>query len=164
LRACFIPLPRPGFTLQGFQSAAQPLHLIDEALPSCRSCQATCCRLLRRTSLPTPAFRALIQAATSKPLGRWIRPTELRSLPVFSLLRAFLRAPWNRLHGPSAHDLRGECSLCTRPLVPSVSISARPDDPSLDHPPVRDFQPGFQPDRSRTVQSWLVCLTSCFSR
>jgi hypothetical protein len=101
---------------------------------------------------PGARLQGFTPDSDSKPLGKRFRSAELRSPPVFSLPRALLRAPWNRLHGPSAHDLGGECSLFTRPLAPSVSIGARPGDPSLDHPPVRDFQPAFQPDRSRTFQ------------
>jgi hypothetical protein len=63
LRACFIPQPRPGFTLQGFLSAIQPTRLIDVPCPL----------VVGRRHLPQPkprrqllqlAFRALIQTAT----------------------------------------------------------------------------------------------------
>lgn len=151
LQACFIPQPRPGFTLQGFLSAVQPDHLVDGPCPLVVDARHLPQPKPRRRP-PDTRLQGLDPNSDSKPLGRWFRPAEARSPPVFSLPRALLRAPCSRLHGHSARDLRGECSLSTQPLVLSVSVGARPGDPSLDHPPVRDFQPAFQPDRSRTFQ------------
>jgi hypothetical protein len=151
LRACFIPQPRPGFTLQGFVSAAQPDHLVDGPYPLVVDARHLPQPKPRRRP-PDTRLQGFDPSSDSKPLGRWFRPAEARSPPVFSLPRALLRAPCSRLHGHSARDLGGRCSLSTQPLVLSVSVGARPGDPSLDHPPVRDFQPAFQPDRSRTFQ------------
>jgi len=63
LRVCFTPLPRPGFTFQGFVPAAQPrlprrqpsalLSLCDPRLPL----------VAELLQLGRPAFRALFRAA-----------------------------------------------------------------------------------------------------
>ncbi len=62
--ACFIPLPRPGFTLQGFLPAAQPFPPRRWTVPSCRLVLCTCRE--PKLSAPVaeyPASRAFFQAA-----------------------------------------------------------------------------------------------------
>jgi len=61
--ACFIPLPRPGFTFQGFVPAAWPARLVDELFPPV---VGRCClppSHLDGSSATDLAFRALIRAA-----------------------------------------------------------------------------------------------------
>jgi len=59
--ACFIPLPRPGFTFQGFVPTTQPARLVDEPCPRvvCRRCLPSTC--VGGSSSGGIAFRALIR-------------------------------------------------------------------------------------------------------
>jgi len=54
-RACFIPLPRPRFTVQGLSPGSQPNRLIVDPFPSCRSSPFSCGRVA--PPLRTPALR-----------------------------------------------------------------------------------------------------------
>jgi hypothetical protein len=61
--ACFIPLPRPGFTFQGFVPAAWPARLVDESCPPVVGRRHLPSSLLDGSSSGGLAFRALIRAA-----------------------------------------------------------------------------------------------------
>jgi hypothetical protein len=148
LQAYFIPQPRPGFTLQGFLFATQQRHLIDDALPSCRSRQTPAADCSTAPASDT-RLQGFAPSSDSKPLGEWLNSPNFDPLLCFHSLGFFSARLGTAFTAPPLTTFAGEYSLCTLPLAPSVSISARPDDPSLDHPPVRDFQPGFPADRSR---------------
>jgi hypothetical protein len=61
--ACFIPLPRPGFTLQGIVPAAKPTRLVVVPSPLVGWRPSPPAGLPRLSSSDHPAFRVLIQAA-----------------------------------------------------------------------------------------------------
>lgn len=63
LWACFIPLPRPGFTFQGFVPAAWPPRLVDESCPPVVGHRHLPSSFLGGSSFGSLAFRALIRAA-----------------------------------------------------------------------------------------------------
>jgi hypothetical protein len=63
LWACFIPLPRPGFTFQGFVPAAWPARLVDESCPPVVDHRCLPSSFLGGSSSGGLAFRALIRAA-----------------------------------------------------------------------------------------------------
>jgi hypothetical protein len=63
LWACFIPLPRPGFTFQGFVPAAWPARLVDESCPLVVGHRCLPSSFLGGSSSGSLAFRALIRAA-----------------------------------------------------------------------------------------------------
>lgn len=102
--ACFIPLPRAGFTFQGFSP-----------LPSCRCSSQRhpllmlAVRAYHRASSMTPACTTSPPGGSSRQrsvaTASLFRPGDARSPLRVSPLRDFLRAPWLRLRGSSAHDL-----------------------------------------------------------
>jgi hypothetical protein len=105
LRVCFTPLPRPGFTFQGFSPAAQPERLVVAPFPLAGWRPSPATELPRRLQLRPPRLQGFDPCSDSKPPTRCLVPPTPRSPPRFQLPRAFLRIPWERLHAPSAHDL-----------------------------------------------------------
>jgi len=63
LRACFIPLPRPGFTFQGVVPATWPARLVDAPCPPVVAHRRLAPRCLGGSSSGDLAFRALIRVA-----------------------------------------------------------------------------------------------------
>jgi hypothetical protein len=63
LRACFIPLPRPGFTFQGFVPTAWPGRLVDDPCPPVVDHPLLPSSCLGGSRSGDLAFRALIRAA-----------------------------------------------------------------------------------------------------
>ena len=63
LRVCFAPLPRPGFTFQGFCPAAKPVRLVGGPCPPVVGGSRLSPSCLDDTSSTRPASRALIRAA-----------------------------------------------------------------------------------------------------
>lgn len=61
--ACFIPLPRPGLTFQGFVPAAWPDRLVDDPCPPVVDHRSLPSSLLGGSDAGGLAFRALIRAA-----------------------------------------------------------------------------------------------------
>jgi len=104
-RVCFTPLPRPGFTFQGFAPAAKPHHLVDGRCPLVVLRPSPAVELPRRRHPRPPRLQGFDPGSSSRlPTGCLVPPTP-RSPPRFQLPRVFLRIPWERLHAPSAHDL-----------------------------------------------------------
>jgi hypothetical protein len=100
----FHPTATPKIDFPRIFPGNQPSCLIDNPFPH------DVPGLLLRTGFPIRA------KSNHSPSGLWsgyrsvvnsgvFTSTATRSPLKFSLPRVFLRTPWNRLHGPSAHDL-----------------------------------------------------------
>jgi hypothetical protein len=115
LRACFIPLPRPGFTPQGI-SPLPSRATRRRAVPSCRLPTFASSRVAPTVQLRPARLQGFDPG--SDPL----RPAECLVLPTarspleFSLLRAFFRSPWRRLRASSAPAL-GRQNLHVTPVT-----------------------------------------------
>jgi hypothetical protein len=120
LWAYFIPLPRTGFALQGLSS-----------LPSRRASSTRRALLSFHRKDPTAEqarrFQFLpLRLQGLNPGSDPLRPVGGLDLPVarsplgFSLLRACLRAPWERHHVPSTHDLLSIGAHCAPAGWPSA--------------------------------------------
>ena len=109
-RACFIPLPRPGFALQGFvpHRGAVP-GFPGRFMPSWRWAHPPV------TSECAPAFRALLPAASAVSSGRVQVPTDPRPSWASRSPGCSPRAAWECLHIPSAPGLRREEPLAADP-------------------------------------------------
>lgn len=78
LRACFIPLARPGFSLQGLSPRREPSRLVAATLPSCRysepgsPCEATCSKLDYKALLSrrVRCVRSAVKRA-DRPIPSW---------------------------------------------------------------------------------------------
>jgi hypothetical protein len=139
LRACFIPLPRPGFALQGFSS-----------LPS-RLASSTSRAFMSLTELSSQRVAPLVPDPSASPsrlqseqrsvaVSRWFRPAN-HSIPscAFNSCGLFSEYLGNAFTPPPLMTFCVKPSLYTQRPAFSVSISTRPDDLSPDHLPVRDF-------------------------
>ena len=140
LWACFIPLPRPGFTLQGL--SPQPSHR--DSSPRCP--------LLSLTTLASRRVAPTVQLLPSRlqgfdpgcdPLRRakCLDLLDARSPLEFSLPRAFLWTPGRRLHVFSAHGAGCQFLRVTPAVAFSVSIGVQPALLSLVKLPVRALRP-----------------------
>jgi len=110
LQAYFILLPRAGFAFQGFSplpsctasSTVIPLMMLSNAL--------LLPELPQTVQIPLPHLQGFVPSSDPlPPTGGLVLPM-LRSPLKFSLLRAFLRAPWRHLRASSTHDLDVESS------------------------------------------------------
>jgi hypothetical protein len=134
LRAYFIPQPRPGFALQGFSP-----------LPSCAVSSTVRSALAVRRRTPAGELPRRCQRAVSGlqrfdpgsdplPSTKCLALSTLDPLLRFQLPRALLRAPWECLRIPSAHDLHCERYVSVLQLASSVSIGVQPAGLSPDRP------------------------------
>jgi hypothetical protein len=118
------------------------------AVPSCHYANISSSQVAPTVQIRKPCLQGIELG------GDPLRPTGGLDLPItrspleFSLLRAFLRPPWRRLHVPSAHDLRCQTLKWPWQLAYSVSISNRPEILSPESLPVRDSRTTFPSCRS----------------
>jgi hypothetical protein len=141
LRACFIPLPRPGFALQGFSPLPRRLaSSTSRALLSLPSFPS------RRVAPPLPGplappsgrcsgQRSVVANRGVSPAYHSIPSWAFNSCGLFSGYLGDAFTPPPLMAFPVSH------SLSTRRLASSVSLSNRPEDLSPDHLPVRDLRP-----------------------
>jgi hypothetical protein len=102
--ACFIPLPRPGFTFQGFHPAAWPARLVGEPCPPVVDHLRLPPTRVDGSSSAGLAFRALIRAAIRSVPPEGLVPTTPDPLLGFAP-SGQLRAPWRSLRSSSARHL-----------------------------------------------------------
>jgi hypothetical protein len=151
--AYFIPLPRPGFTPQGFSPLPSRLASSTSRalmpLPSFSS---------RRVAPPLPVPLAsppgLCSEQRSVAANRRFRPAD-HSIPsrVFSSRGLFSGYLGDAFTPPPLMTFRVECSLYSQRRACSVSISNRPDDLSPDHLPVRALRPSLSRHPRATLPS-----------
>jgi hypothetical protein len=135
--ACFIPLPRPGFALQGFSPL--PSRLASSASRALLSLPRFSSRRVAPplpVPLGSPSGRCSGQRSVVN--GRRFRPPT-HSIPswAFNSCGLFSGYLGNAFTSPPLMAFADSHSLSTRRLASSVSISNRPDDLSPDHLPVR---------------------------
>ena len=104
LPACFIRLPRPRFALQGFSPAISRTSssLAVSLLPLAT---LTCVRVASHAPGPAASTSGLCSDHRSVACAGLLSQPRPDPLLRFLLPEGFLRAPWNRFHGSSAHDL-----------------------------------------------------------
>jgi len=104
LRACFIPLPRPGFPFQGLSPL--PSRIVSTTTRSLLALATfSSSQVAPTVQFRPPALQGLDpDSDPSRQTGGLVLLT-VRSPLKFSLPRAFVQLPWGSLHTPSTHDL-----------------------------------------------------------
>jgi hypothetical protein len=113
------------------------------AVPSCRWRCSPTTELPRQRQVPPPRLQGLDPSSDPLPPARCLAEPPTRSPPELPLLRASLRAPWRRLHVPSAHGLRPRTLAVTPGPDLQRIVDAQPGALSPEHLPVRAFRPAF---------------------
>jgi hypothetical protein len=137
LRACFIALPCPGFSLQGLLPPFEPHHLVGGRYP--RAVGVACLPVARRqqnvasTSGSCSRSESAVAAQAVKP-ARHSCPLLLFMLP-----RAFTRDLGSAIALPPLAALAVRCCVCPVPLT--LSVSSIPD--SLPLSPEALSRPSF---------------------
>jgi len=151
--ACFIPLPRPGFALQGVSPLPSRLtSSMSRALMPFPSFSS------RRVAPPLPVPLASPPGPCSEQRSvvacRRFRPVN-HSIPsrVFSSRGLFSDCLGDAFTSPPLMTFRVECSLYSQRRAYSVSISNRPDGLSPDHLPVRALRPSLPRHPKATLPS-----------
>jgi hypothetical protein len=143
LQIYFVLLPRAGFAFQGFSplpsctasSTATPLMTLSNAL--------LLPELPRTVQILLPRLQGLVPSSGPlPPTGGLVLPTP-RSPLKFSLLRAFLRAPWRHPRASSTHDLSRRVLTVISPFGLQCFTST---------------QPAFSISRSASRSSFSTCL------
>jgi hypothetical protein len=161
--ACFIPQPRPGFTLQGLSP-----------LPS-RSASSTSRALLPLRCVPLPPIARWRQGSqrrlqgvdpSSDPLrSRWGLASEtLDPLVRFHSLRLCSRNLGGAFTPPAPAALVLLSYVSSEKLTLSVSIGSWPDSLSPESPPVRAFRPAVTRCKQRLATRSGDCKATQQSR
>jgi hypothetical protein len=139
LRACFIPLPRPGFALQGLSPLPSRLTLsVSRTLMSLTEFSSQ--QVAPLVPNPPASPSGLRSEQRSVAANRWFRPANC-SIPscAFNSFGFFSGHLGDAFAPPPLMTFCAKPSLYAQRLAFSVSISTQPDDLSPDHLPVRGF-------------------------